>query len=97
MVAKAYKNIIMNFEYDLTKSVINKSKHGIDFEEAQKLWHDPFLLRIASKYESEKRFLFIGKIEQKHWSAITTYRDEAIRIISVRRSRKEEVKIYETQ
>ena len=63
---------------------------------AQQLWKDPFLLKIPSTYESEKRFLFIGKIEQKHWSAITTYRGKAIRIISVRRSRKEEVRIYES-
>jgi uncharacterized DUF497 family protein len=86
----------MNFEYDPTKSIINKSKHGINFQEAQKLWQDPFLLRLPSKYEAEKRYLFIGKIEQKHWSAITTYRGETIRIISVRRARKEEVKIYES-
>ncbi len=56
----------MDFEYDPTKSVTNKSKHGIDFEKAQELWKDPFLLRIPSKYESEKRFLFIGKIEHKY-------------------------------
>ena len=87
----------MDFEYDPTKSVTNKSKHGIDFDKAQELWKDPFLLRIPSRYEFEKRFLFIGKIEHNHWSAITTYRSEIIRIISVRRSRQEEVRIYESQ
>ena len=85
----------MNFEYDPIKSAANKSKHGIDFQEAQQLWKDPFLLSIPSKYEFEERFLFIGKIEQKHWSAITTYRGKTIRIISVRRARREEVEIYE--
>ena len=85
----------VKFEYDLNKSEINQIKHGINFEEAQKLWQDPFLLRVPSKYEAEKRYLFIGKIEQKHWSAIATYRENAIRIISVRRARKEEVKVYE--
>lgn len=86
----------MNFEYDPTKSATNKSKHGIDFQEAQQLWKEPFLLRIPSKYESEKRFLFIVKIEQKHWSAITTYRGETVRIISVRKAIKEEIEIYES-
>ena len=86
----------MNFEYDPVKSATNKVKHGIDFEKAQALWKDPFLLRLPSKYEAEKRFLFIGKIEQRHWSAVTTYRGEVIRIISVRRARKEEVRIYES-
>ena len=84
----------VKFEYDPTKSEINQIKHGINFEEAQKLWQDSFLLRVPSKYEAEKRYLFIGKIEQKHWSAIATYRQQAIRIISVRRARKEEVKVY---
>ena len=89
----------VKFEYDLipTKDKINQTKHRINFEEAQKLWQDPFLLRIPSKYEAEKRYLFIGKIEQKHQSAITTYREKAIRIISVRRARKEEVKVYENR
>ena len=87
----------VKFEYDLNKSEINQIKHGINFEEAQKLWQDPFLLKVPSKYEAEKRYLFIGKIEQKHRSAIATYREKAIRIISVRRARKEEVKVYENQ
>ena len=87
----------VEFEYDPNKSEINQTKHRINFEEAQKLWQDLFLLRIPSKYEAEKRYLFIGKIEQKHWSAIATYREKAIRVISVRRARKEEVKVYENQ
>ena len=37
----------------------------------------------------------VGKIEDKHWSCIITYRGEGVRIISVRRSRKEEIDIYE--
>ncbi len=86
----------MNFEYDPEKSRSNKLKHGLDFEAAQELWQDPFLLRIPSKYEAEERFLFIGRIGEKHWSAITTYRVEAIRIISVRRARKEEIRAYES-
>jgi hypothetical protein len=39
----------------------------------------------------------IGKIGDKHWSAVITYRNEKIRIISVRRARKEEVAIYESK
>jgi len=41
------------------------------------------------------RSVVIGKIGARHWSAVITYRDTCIRIISVRRSRKEEVEIYE--
>jgi uncharacterized protein len=85
----------MTFEFDHNKNNSNKHKHGIDFHEAQKLWEDPDFVEIPIKTMDEQRFLIIGKISEKHWSAIITYRDEKIRIISVRRARKEEVDIYE--
>lgn len=83
------------FEFDITKSAINKEKHGIDFIEAQMLWEDPDLIEIPAKIAGEPRFLVIGLISGKHWSGIITYRGEKIRIISIRRSRPEEVDIYE--
>ena len=86
----------MEFEFDKNKSEINKQKHGIDFYEAQKLWDDTELIEIPVKTIDEPRFLVIGKISGKNWSVIITYRGEKIRIISVRRSRKEEVDIYES-
>jgi hypothetical protein len=85
----------MEFEFDPWKSVSNKSKHGIDFHEAQALWDDPDLIEIPLRTSDEARFLVIGKISEKAWSGIITYRSSKIRIISVRRSRKEEVDIYE--
>ncbi len=85
----------MDFEFDPCKSESNKEKHGIDFEEAKALWNDPHLLEIEAQTIGESRFLLIGKIADKHWSAVITYRREKIRIISVRRSRKEEVELYE--
>ena len=85
----------MEFEFDLKKSSSNKDKHGIDFEEAQTLWNDPHLLEIEATSTDEPRFLMIGMINGKHWSAVVTYRGDKIRIISVRRSRKEEVELYE--
>ena len=68
----------------------------IDFNEAQELWDDPDLITIPIITCDEPRYLVIGKISGKHWSGIITYRGERIRIISVRRSRKEEVDIYES-
>ena len=85
----------MDFVFDIEKSASNKKKHGIDFEEAQELWIDPHLLEIEARSADEPRFLMIGKIGSRHWSAVVTYRDDKIRIISVRRSRKEEVELYE--
>ena len=86
----------MEFEFDSEKSGMNKRKHGIDFVEAQALWDDPDFIEIPVKASDEPRFLVIGKISEKHWSGVITYRTEKIRIISVRRSRKEEVDIYES-
>ena len=86
----------MKFEYDPRKSQSNKQKHGIDFEEAQRLWLDAARVEIRARTEDESRFVIIGIIDGKHWSGVITYRAERIRIISVRRSRKEEVQIYES-
>ena len=85
----------MEFEFDDTKSKTNKRKHGIDFLEAQELWDDKNYLQVKARTEGEPRFLIVGLIKEKHWSAIITYREERIRIISARRSRKEEVRLYE--
>ena len=84
------------FEFDQKKSASNFQKHDIDFVDAQALWHDPDLLEVRAKTENEPRFLVIGLIKQKHWSAVVTYRDQHIRLISVRRSRDEEVLLYES-
>ncbi len=86
----------MDFEFDPGKSEANRRKHGIDFLEAQALWEDPDLVEIPAKISDEPRFLVIGRIAGKHWSGIVTYRSDKIRIISVRRSRQEEVGIYES-
>jgi len=86
----------MGFEFDAGKSGRNLDKHGIDFIEAQKLWNDQNLLEIPAKTEDEPRFIVIGQIDTRHWSAVITYRSDDIRIISVRRSRREEVVLYES-
>jgi uncharacterized DUF497 family protein len=86
----------MEFEFDPQKSEANKKKHGIDFYEAQVLWDDPDLIEIPVRTSDEPRFLIIAKSSGKHWSGVITYRGGKIRIISVRRSRKEEVDIYES-
>ncbi len=83
------------FEFDDKKSHANLDKHGIDFVDAQRLWADPDLIEVRTRSTDEKRSLVIGSIEGRVWSAIITYRGEVIRIISVRRSRKAEIVIYE--
>ena len=85
----------MIFEFDPEKVKRTSQKHGIDFLESQALWNDPDLLEIPARTTDEPRSLVIGKIFEKHWSGIITYRGDWVRIISVRRSRPEEVEIYE--
>jgi len=86
----------MQFEYDPKKSQANLKKHGIDFEKAQTIWNDENHLEIPARTIDEVRILVIGNIESKYWSAVITYRGDNIRIISVRRSRDEEVDLYES-
>ena len=87
----------MGFEYDPDKSAENKRKRGIDFEEAQQLWADARLVEIPARTTDEPRWLLVGKIDEKHWSAVITRRGDNIRLISVRRSRDEAVAIYESE
>ena len=86
----------MEFEFDNNKSRENKKKHGIDVLEAQILWDDPERIEIPAKTKDEPRSLLIGKRDGHHWSAVITFRNEKTRIISVRRSRKKEIAIYES-
>ena len=86
----------MPFEYDSQKSQSNSRKHGINFDEAQSIWDDENRLEIPARITDEPRYLVIGIIEGKFWSAVITYRGENVRIISVRRSRDEEIELYES-
>ena len=85
----------MEFEWDERKNSANKNKHGIDFESATKLWNDKNRIEIQTAFPIENRGVLIGKIDKKLWSAIFTLRSNAIRIISVRRARRKEAKLYE--
>ena len=85
-----------SFEFDPNKSKSNFEKHGIDFIRAQKIWDDPNLIEIQAITKDEPRFLLIASLAGKYWSTVVTYRKENIRIISVRRARKAEVKLYES-
>ncbi|MBW8051924.1 MAG: BrnT family toxin [Cytophagales bacterium] len=85
----------MKFDWDRAKSDKNKIKHGIDFTAAKGMWDDKKRIEIHAPYPIEERNIIIGKFNNKLWTAIYTTRGNVIRIISVRRSRKKEVKLYE--
>ncbi|MGH8997482.1 MAG: BrnT family toxin [Acidimicrobiales bacterium] len=85
----------MDFEFDPVKSSATRAKHGLDFVQAQELWNDPMRVEVEARTTDERRWLVVGRIGGQYWSAVVTYRAEKVRIISVRRSRVEEVAIYE--
>lgn len=82
------------FEYDAAKSCANAVKHGVDFEAVQKMW-DGVVVAAPAKFVGEDRLLAIGQIDGKFWTAIVTLRGPSIRIISARRSRQNEIQIYQ--
>lgn len=84
----------MEFEFDPVKSRRNKSKHGIDFVEAQELWADEDRLEIPASTEDEPRYVLIAEYRERIWAAIFTYRGSRFRLISVRRAREEEKELY---
>jgi uncharacterized protein len=85
----------VEFEFDPAKSASNLKKHGIDFTVVQELWQDVMRVEIPARTVDEARWLVIGQIGGKHWSVVVTYREQRVRIISARRSRKEEVALHE--
>jgi hypothetical protein len=85
----------LEFEFDELKNIANKAKHGIDFVTAQALWTDDSLLEVQARTDDEPRFLVVGQIDGTFWSAVITYRRDRVRLISVRRSRAEEIALYE--
>lgn len=86
----------MEFEYNSSKSELNEAKHGLDFEAAQSLWNDPDRVGFPAKSKDEKRFALLAMFKGKLWVAFYTPRENKTRIISVRRARTNERKLYES-
>ncbi len=93
--ATATANSVGVDEFDPDNSAANARKHGIDFVAAQQLWIDTDRIEIPARTLDESRWMVTGQITGVTYSAIFTYRSGKVRLISVRRSRKEESAIYE--
>ena len=90
----------MEFEWNKTKNAINKTKHGVAFEEAKTVFYDPDALVIADiKHSSEEdRFIILGMSNLLRTLVVChCYREdnEVIRIISARKANSEERKQYQ--
>ena len=90
---------IVGFEWDKGNTEKSYKKHGIRPREAEELFLDEHVLLIedARHSQKEKRFIAIGKIEQKLLFSIFTLRNSMIRIISVRKANNKERRRYEEE
>lgn len=79
----------MKFEWDKQKSIANQKKHGISFSDALTVFLDNHV-NVELDSEDEQRFAAIGPIRKKFFTIVYTKRKGKIRLISARRSRKDE-------
>lgn len=83
------------FEWSAAKNASNIKKHGVSFEQAESIWDDPFYVEVFLTSYPEDRWAVIGRIaKQIYLTAIVTYRERGIRIISARRATKKEIDAY---
>ncbi len=89
----------IRFEWDRRKNEVNKTKHGVSFEEAKTVFYDENALVIADPEHSteEERFVILGMSRQANLLIVChCYReaDSVIRIISARKATKNEAHAY---
>lgn len=89
----------INFEWDENKNQINRTKHGIDFEEAATVFYDDNAILFDDPEHSmeEEQFLILGITKLEKLCIVShCYRedDNIIRIISARRATKSETRTY---
>jgi hypothetical protein len=81
------------FEWDVRKRQQNIEQHGIDFEDAARLFDKPFL-QVRSDRGNEERYVALGILDDIEIAVVYTVRSNACRIISARRARQNERKAY---
>jgi uncharacterized DUF497 family protein len=83
----------VSFEWDERKNLLNRAKHGVDFEDAVEVFYGPIIFRQSNR-NNEERWIAIGSLENRLIAVIFTRRTDVIRIISARRARKNEEREY---
>jgi len=90
---------ILEFDWNESKAISNKNKHGISFSEAATIFADPLELTISDPDHSfeEYRFISIGRSKAGNLLTVsyTERQPNIIRIISCRSVTKQEKKFYE--
>jgi uncharacterized DUF497 family protein len=92
----------IRFEWDEAKSLSNKRKHGLSFEEAAQAFHDPMQLSIPERIENgEQRWQTFGMVRgvllvmAAHTFCEQQGFSDVVRIISARRASRQERRFYE--
>ena len=90
---------MIKFEWDASKAVSNKKKHGVTFEEAKSVFYDDFAVQFYDDENSEleDRFLILGRSNLARVLLICHCELDSgnlIRIISARKATAKERKLY---
>lgn len=97
----------LQFEWDPAKSLSNRRKHGVSFEEAALVFRDPLYLSWKDRFQDgEERWQTLGRVEGLALLIVAhTIREEpddgikieVVRIISARRAEPKERRRYEKE
>ena len=82
------------FEWDEDKRASTLGKHGIDFLDAIRIFDGRPLLHAPSDRSGEERWVATGKLSRQMVSVVYTFRNDAIRIITAWRAKKNEQREY---
>lgn len=88
----------MNIEFDAAKDEANRFKHGVSLAFGARLFDDDNHLIVSSfrLIDGEYRHKIIACVEGKLWTAIHVWRGDMCRMISVRRSNRNEQGNYDS-
>lgn len=88
----------MRFEWDEAKAGENFAKHGVSFELALQFEFNTALEAIDDRRDyGESRMVAIGFIAERLYVLIYTKRDDALRVISLRKANRREAERYERE
>ena len=86
---------MVDFEWDTAKELVNRSKHGVDFRTATKVFLDPHVLEFDDVDSAGGlRFNAIGLVEGRMLIVTYTMRGEIVLIISARGPEPHEKRKY---
>lgn len=88
----------MQIAFDEAKDALNKSKHGLSLSGAAKLeWADALIWQDTRRDYGEARMIALGVIGARLYCVIYVDREDARRVISLRKANQREFDDYEQE